>query len=628
MIDPATIIFGVQGLIRLGTAARDAYEQKVREAPIPLIDLDYPKFDDDQKLRNVFEGSPTAFARIEPGGDLADCWAPDGRVKDDASRQRLYDEAIKIVGATGLGSDWRAIRFRAEPSALILAAQFKAGAEPPRPAVRLALAFADVALGYVAANPGLLGAGANGEKLIAALANNVRTLLPDVDNRADWQQMESAATFFFAERAFTIALEAGLQTVAENSQLIVEERHYQALLANVLAPLVEEFRTSPGTRPSLEQLRDTLLGPMAKAALATLYDNQAAFLGATFDPSRAVGALTRAAIGVARDDGLAATFSGAGLTRVYRAALGVAVEKPQLFFEGDATGDVAARDLLVRLGTVLKGAPVPFQGELAAELAAAALESLSANAPRLMRAGHDAWRGAGATLVGSVLDGLADGLREGGPGAALDAVFTRDEAVKLVNIFMTHAARTPGMIVGDKASPELQGIVAVFASSMAKSDPRIMTGEDWLAVAEAVIAEAAKNPMRLFAIADPGDPDIPMDKQLIAQILKSVLEASGIALKDGGRTAGTVLFGDTLREALTLTIRTAAGKSAASQENVAALGTLVARLNGLATANPGRVGAREWLALFEKHLPGTLQTGMIDALTPDKLLAELGVQTV
>jgi hypothetical protein len=630
MISPDLIIFGVQGLLRLGNAARQSYEQHVLNAPIPLANLEFPKFSDDQKLWNVFDGEVEHRGRLTGNGDLADCWIEGGsrQVKDDASRQRLYAEAVKIIGGAVEGSDWHAIRLRQQPSALLFAAQFKEGAGPPGPAVRMAFAFADVALGFVVAYPGLLGVGGNGEKLLSGMAKNVQALLPDIDNEADWQTKPGAATYYFAERAFSIVLQAGLETISAHPDALFEEAHLQTLLNKVLEPLVSEFRAGGISRPSLETLRDTLLGPMAKAAVAVLHENPKAFLGDDADPGKAVGAVTQALLGAALQDDLKTLFTQTGMVRLYRAALGVAVAKPELFFEGQDASDEIARDLLSSLGTVLKDAPVPFTKSLGAELAATALDCLSENAPALLRSGEDAWRGMAAELVRSVVEGVRDGLRAGGPGATLDEVFSREQALRLATIFMTHAARTPGMIVGKQASDELKGIVAVFCTAIAAKNARLMSGEDWLVIAELVIAEAAKNPMRLFAIAAPGQANIPPEKQFLAGMLKTLLDAAGPALDQQRRSAGVLLFGGTLREAIALTIRAASGNSEEARAHVTELSVLVTRLNALASAQPGRVGAREWLFLFERHVAQVLDKGTLDKMTDDDLLAKLNIPVV
>ena len=58
-------------------------------------------------------------------------------------------------------------------------------------------------------------------------------------------------------------------------------------------------------------MADALLGPAASAAISTVAANPAAFLGATFDPNRAIGALTQAMLKQAATTGQDGEATGA-----------------------------------------------------------------------------------------------------------------------------------------------------------------------------------------------------------------------------------------------------------------------------------------------------------------------------
>ena len=185
---PDTIAFAVRSVVRLGSAARQAYEQSVRDAPMPVSDLPVPILSDDDALFGFFDVGELR-QRIEEGGDLHKLWVedPNGNMvpRDAAARDILVAEQLKILQQlpADFRRSWIAQRFQQEAMSGVLVKQWKDGTGPPTPALRLVLAFTDVALDFVGSNPGILGVGGKGEKLIVALSANLRTLLPDVDKK-------------------------------------------------------------------------------------------------------------------------------------------------------------------------------------------------------------------------------------------------------------------------------------------------------------------------------------------------------------------------------------------------------------------------------------------------------------
>ena len=311
-----TVAFAVRSVVRLGAAARQTYDQAARDADIEIADLHVPVIGDDVALYGFFEIE--APERIGDGGDLAAFWIKDKgamRPRDGEARQTLLAEQLKIYEQIEPvpGENWIAERFNRQRASTIVVKQWKSGSGPPTPATRLILAFADVALDYVGSNPGILGVGGNGEKLISALSQNFRALLPDVDDKKAWEG--KPGKYLFVERALAITLHAGLKTIGENTSLVVEQEHYQKLLQNVLAPLVKELDDDPTSLPQWIDIRDTLLGPVAEAALKTLHDNQTAFLGGRFDPNEAVGAVTSALLQEAASGPLTESFGKDGRAR-------------------------------------------------------------------------------------------------------------------------------------------------------------------------------------------------------------------------------------------------------------------------------------------------------------------------
>lgn len=106
-----------------------------------------------------------------------------------------------------------------------------------------------------------------------------------------------------------------------NPDLLVEEEHYRDLLRNVVDPFVHGFDNNPDDRPRWIDVRDTLLGPVAEAALKTVQQHQDNFFGKRLSSTTAVGAVTSALLGAAAEGNIGEVFTPEGIVRLYRSVL-------------------------------------------------------------------------------------------------------------------------------------------------------------------------------------------------------------------------------------------------------------------------------------------------------------------
>src|SRR5262249_25666266 len=100
-----------------------------------------------------------------------------------------------------------------------------------------------------------------------------------------------------------------------------------------------------------------------------------------------------------------------------------------------------------------------------------------------------------------------------------------------------------------------------------------------------------------------------------SELIRDLLSVAGAELAKGGRASGGVLFGATLREAITVALRSASGNVKAAGDNQAALRGLAETLSELVRTHPGRYGAKEWLALYRALITRVLQSGALGPLT-------------
>ncbi|MGD2125283.1 MAG: hypothetical protein PVG99_04340 [Desulfobacteraceae bacterium] len=98
---PEAVLFAIRGLFRVGTAARDASEQKVRNSAFPMPNVDLPRFDTSDELYEFFT-RPGHRDLIKPGGRLAEAWEHSGvglglPRTDPESKRRLVEAYLSIL---------------------------------------------------------------------------------------------------------------------------------------------------------------------------------------------------------------------------------------------------------------------------------------------------------------------------------------------------------------------------------------------------------------------------------------------------------------------------------------------------------------------------------------------------
>jgi hypothetical protein len=315
--------------------------------------------------------------------------------------------------------------------------------------------------------------------------------------------------------------------------------------------------------------------------------------------------LTQALLGQASKTGLNNQFTKEELLDLYKSALSVAAEKPHLFLKdnGDPQ-DHFAKDLIANFASALMHSPPPFNGSVGVQLAAAALEAVSANAQRF--AGQKKpWEQTASDMVSKVTEELAKAFKE---NKGIENAFSKPQLIELGRIMLNHVGSTPEMVVGPEDA--LAQLVGTVAQAMAKDDKLLLDSGDWLEIAEVAAQEAAANPARLFKV-DPNDPN----QTLAAEIIQVVLKSAGAILNQKDLKGRTVLFGKTLRDAIIIVLGATSGNPEAARKNLLSIESLIAGLNELVAKNSDQFGNKEWLYLFQVLLASVLEGRKLDELT-------------
>jgi hypothetical protein len=263
--------------------------------------------------------------------------------------------------------------------------------------------------------------------------------------------------------------------------------------------------------------------------------------------------------------------------------------------------------LFVKVAETLKNVSPPFNTDLGIDLVVAALDILRTNMPGFLDP-QQPWEAMAATAAQQVIQGLQDGFKTRGL-SGLHQLLSQRQLRELGRIFLTQVSKTPQMVVGDRL--ELQAIVQGVAEAMAQDTHLLLTADDWLQLAEVAAAEAVANPGRLFKLApsSPGD-------AVGTVLINGLLAVAATELQSGGRDAGGVLFGATLREAIVVALHAASGNTEAVLQNQQALQQLAQHLSDLVRSEPGRFGSKEWLVLYRRLFPKVLGEGPITLTEP------------
>ena len=597
-MDPTLIIFGIRALIRLAREGISAFNQFERDRPALFPDGVSADFRQIDFIRNIF--FPDHADLLTGSGAFAKYWSGTAPATMPGAMEALYIGAVKLFAEDQAKKKQVSLRRGVEIGGAVMIKQWADGKGPVGPIGRMVLTMADIGLEFVGANPSLLGVGGNGEKLLGALATNLSDMIPD-----DGDAMGPKSQL--AERFVGIFLRAGLQTLNDQPGLVVREDHLQQLIRNTLPPIIAALPSGLAEQSRWRDVADALLGPAASAAISTVAANPAAFLGATFDPNRAIGALTQAMLKQAATTGLKQEFTEAGFIGLYQAALGVAAARPELFLGRPGTSaDQLASDLFAKVAGTLKTAAPPFNSDLGTALAVDVLDTVKQDGPRFFEK-EGPWENTVGTMALQVIDGLKVGLTDPASGG-IKSVLSQQQLVELARTFLAQAAKTPGMVAG--GSTELQAIVGGVAKAMAEDKNLLLAPDDWLAIAGVAAEAASANPQRLFKIntATPAG-------AIGSEVIKDLLAVAGVDLAKGGRKGGGVLFGATLREAIIVALRSAAGNAKATVDNQAALKGLAETLSDLVRTHPEQYGSKEWLSLYQSLIGRVLHGGPIGALT-------------
>ena len=612
-LSPALLIFGVQGLVKLGQASVVAYEQYQRDKPImlpsirvadvlPLV-LASDFFQDHEKFRTK-EPLRTAWADLDP---------EDIRLTKDSSQ--------KLVAA------W----MKLDPSAAyedmdiaVTVAQWPKEDGPPPPYMHLLKAMTEVALDFASVAPGVVRTGASGHKVLSAVAEVAsKIILPDLDDPDEWKQNYSINVF--GQTLVVAAFRAGLGTLADKPDLVVSNKALAGILAGVVQPLQTKFiEAFEGNKSTLtwELVRDNWLPAMVAGGLnAVVANRQILFrdvLSPEMDDSPASKTIAMVAktifekietlkLGDARD-----LFLRENLMSFWQAAMGAIAAHPDLLFETD---DVrvrkASQALLSKVFARLADTQRIDRG-LVLALAAATLEGAREAIPALTTNAND-WVEALGDLADNVVSGIEVSLGTKQSNLLLKRLGSTENLTRMLQLLLTRIAATPRMVIGKKAQPELKAVVAAIATAMKSEGADLLTAQGWLVVAGAAADAAARDPARLFRFDAEGVLGGPG-----AALLKIVLRTAHDQFQAAAPLGRPILLGPLLQDVIEAALRDVADHIRDEATDSERLGRALCRIADAAVDDNRRLQPREIARVFSRAAVGIIE----GSLAPDAPMEE------
>ena len=602
-VQPELVVFAIRAALRIGRAAQLELEDYIRNRAMEMPRVLKINLDPVGELRAEIQRQGLVndeflaiYEQYREAESLEEKHAAEAGIYAFALNQGLVTNTEQATEERGL----------------VTIRQWSEDAEKGVPLARIGLAMVEVALDYIATDPGIFGIGSNGERFVRAMAGAIEEILPDSDapDRIDFTPEQ-----LFGERSLAIFMHTGLSTLQAHIAENVEEEHLRDIAVSILQPLIHNFRDQTIERRKLNEFRDLLMGPMAQEAINAVVRHQGQFLGSRFATDSGLGAVTEAILKtVAQEEDVRNVLKREVWIKIYGSILNVAIERPDLFItEDQASAAEFGQKLVETVARRLKDMTPPFTPAVAANVAADAISVLGRNTAILFDQ-DSPWKMVAGEAIASVLESVSSGMRLGlenetlEDGSVLDGemilkrVFSEDQVASLVHIVTDQVAKTPAMLVGRETRDEVRALVAGIARAVSDSNRALLSADDWLEVAAVVTGEAAKNPGRLFKIIDDSGAPVSPEKEFAVRLIKRLLNAAATDFRARGRSKGSVLFGETLANVIRETIETAAGNVERAVNNEDAMVKLVSRINNLQGLDATAFGHKEWLGIYRRYL--------------------------
>lgn len=646
LITPSLFVAAVNGLIRLGAKAVQAMEDGALHGDIAVPATIVDRMRQGTLSTLVLE---EIFYREElwkaPGAPFSGLFAPTAttlfehnEAVDEDARDALLlaasdyvAQTVWKIGPPAHGGGFKISDAPAQSAMVMLT--HKAWASKGATTIwgDIGRELAVFATDLIAAQPDIIGLRGRTGQFVGGLARNLNTIIgPDA-------YVDQTRAMRFEERAVRVFARATLNTLATEPKLALRDEQWAPVITGFLAPLNADVAARKlSEAPALDHLNRLLTGPMAHGLLSAISQRADTFLTGKAGANTALGVVSREILTdlVSLDAeafDVRKVFTEQGAVSVMVSALDVVERQPELFARGVGAEGAAKQTFLRALAKSVKAAPPPYNKDsLRPDISGVALETASLYfSQRLVeQSGSSDWSGAAADVGVAIIETLFAGFKDAASGqstAPFAKLADRTFTIDLLRIVASHVARTPGMVAGGKARPEVASFAKAIAQMIAEDTRGLLHAEDWRKLVGEVCTLAAANPGALFAIRA----DAPPDQQIAVSLTSAFFKHAATRFSaDDPRAQGRLLFGETLRDALTATLHAAASVSMRPQDvpaSAKAMTDFITRLEALAQSEDRglRMGASEWRYVYRHFIAAILTRGDAAAISNDQIRAVL-----
>ncbi|MBO9408641.1 hypothetical protein J7399_14480 [Shimia sp. R9_1] len=359
--------------------------------------------------------------------------------------------------------------------------------KPLPPLTRFALSFVDVAAEFISFNPGLLAKGGSAEQLVGSFAGQISSLLPD--------NGEFGPRHRLGGRLAGLIFRAGLESFSSNKEVFITKEHQAELVDAISTPILDAFPESGDFAQEIhwEHVLDAFAGPALNAAFEVVADHQTKFLGSKFAKDKLLGKLNLSVLNHLSTHGLEDAFTQDGVIALYRGALEVIAENPDLVFPDLEANEVFVTSLVKNFATTLSDETLISKGDIddyGLALSLAALNAAKDNIDHLIRPGNDRLETVASETLRTVLVALTQGL---GDGQRLDEIFGQELALDLVRNVLDRVASAPDILGGKEALRILIGSIHTTLAGNRRLD-EVFGKETAITLVETILKEVSDHP--------------------------------------------------------------------------------------------------------------------------------------
>jgi hypothetical protein len=172
-----------------------------------------------------------------------------------------------------------------------------------------------------------------------------------------------------------------------------------------------------------------------------------------------------------------------------------------------------------------------------------------------------------------------------------NSILSGDDIIEIARALLTELAGHPQLLGGLDA--DIRNVAVAVARAMAADENLLLSAADWVAIVKAAAAEATANPGRLFGAAHN------TGASLAGDMSSMVVGSITAIIRDNPAVSGLIIKGELIREATIAILGAVSGAPDRAKSFQSLLKAAVEETSKFVADNAGRYGGRDWLRLIQ-----------------------------